>query len=110
MERKFSSSGPASRWGQSITDRRLHISSKVTQGPSSKTSYVVIGDNAGAGKLAVVEKNKLKKLDEDGFLDLIRTRGAGELDESAKKKIAAEEKKIKEIAKELGPPKSADPG
>ncbi|KAF9974935.1 hypothetical protein BGZ73_001558 [Actinomortierella ambigua] len=48
-------------------------SGRVTGAPSSKTSYVVIGDEAGESKLQKVRKLNIKTLDEDGFLDLIRT-------------------------------------
>ncbi|PWN47197.1 DNA replication factor C, large subunit [Violaceomyces palustris] len=77
---------------------------KVTGAPSSKTSYVVVGENAGPKKLDQIKKNKIATLTEDEFLDLIRTRGAGQIDEKTKKKLAEEEKKIKEVAKEMGAP------
>lgn len=46
----------------------------MTGGPSSKTSYVVLGSDAGPSKLETIAKQKLKTLDEDEFLDMIRTR------------------------------------
>lgn len=49
-------------------------SSKVTQSVSSKTSYVVLGADAGPKKLDMIKKNKISTLDEDGFLNLIGTR------------------------------------
>lgn len=45
--------------------------SRVVGAPSSKTSYVIVGDEPGASKLEKVKKLGLKTLDEDGFLDLI---------------------------------------
>jgi replication factor C subunit 1 len=35
---------------------------------------VVLGLDAGPSKLKMIEKNKIKTLDEDGFLKLIETR------------------------------------
>ncbi|KAI8915005.1 replication factor RFC1 C terminal domain-containing protein [Powellomyces hirtus] len=46
---------------------------RVVGTPSSKTSYVVIGAEPGASKLKKVDDLNLKTVDEDGFLDLIRT-------------------------------------
>ncbi|CDS01238.1 hypothetical protein [Sporisorium scitamineum] len=90
------------------TDLAKRYGARITGAPSSKTSYVVVGEGAGPKKLDSIKKNKIKTLDEDGFLDLIRTRGAGELDERAKQKIKAEEEKIKEVARSMGPPKDAN--
>ncbi|KAF9162182.1 hypothetical protein DFQ26_003775 [Actinomortierella ambigua] len=47
-------------------------SGRVTGAPSSKTSFVVVGDDAGESKLQKVKKLKIKTLDEDGFFDYIR--------------------------------------
>ena len=46
----------------------------MTGQPSGKTSFVVAGADAGPAKLAAIKKNNLELLDEDGFLNLIRTR------------------------------------
>jgi len=93
----------------------------VTGAPSSKTSYVVLGSGAGAKKLEKIKEMRIKTLDEDSFLDLIRnrylvffynitteiekcvSRSAGDVDEKTKKKQAEEEKKIKQAAKAMGP-------
>ncbi|CCU99564.1 unnamed protein product [Malassezia sympodialis ATCC 42132] len=75
--------------------------SKVTTAPSSKTSFVVVGEGAGAKKLETIQKNRLKTLDEDGFLQLIAERGAQKLDERVKDKLAAEEKKVQAAARAL---------
>ncbi|KAF9945681.1 hypothetical protein BGZ72_001105, partial [Mortierella alpina] len=48
-------------------------SGRVTGAPSGKTSFVVVGDDAGQSKLDKVKKLKIKTLNEDEFLDLIRT-------------------------------------
>jgi replication factor C subunit 1 len=44
---------------------------RVVGAPSSKTSFVIVGDEPGASKLEKVKKLGLKTLDEDGFLELI---------------------------------------
>ena len=85
-------------------DLAKRYGAKVTTAPSSKTSYVVLGDGAGAKKLETIQKNKLKTVDEDGFLALIAERGARELDPNVKQKIQAEEKKVVAAAKALDTP------
>lgn len=73
--------------------------------PSSKTNYVVLGDNAGPSKLAAIKKHNLKTLSEDEFLDLIATRkGPGDgkgLSEKEQKKKDKEEKAIRDSVKEM---------
>lgn len=51
-----------------------HKFSRVTGQPSGKTSYVVVGADAGPSKLAAIKKHGLNMLDEDGFLNIIGTR------------------------------------
>lgn len=94
---------------------------KVTGQPSSKTSYVILGEGAGPSKLKKIKELKVNTLDEDGLLELIRTRPRGKPDAAAMKKIKAEEDKIKKAAASMdvsagaagvghkgGPTKSAD--
>lgn len=72
--------------------------------PSSKTDYVVLGEDAGPKKLEAIKKHKLVTLDEDGFLNLIATRkglGNGKIDDKTKKKMEKEEAEIKKAAKEM---------
>ncbi|TKY84507.1 hypothetical protein EX895_006408 [Sporisorium graminicola] len=90
------------------TDLAKRYGARITGAPSSKTSYVIVGEGAGPKKIESIKKNKIETLDEDAFLELIRTRGAGQLDEKAKQKIKAEEEKIKEVARSMGPPKDAN--
>ena len=84
---------------------RSHHFSRVVGQPSSKTDYVVLGDNAGPSKLAALKKHNLKTLSEDEFLNLIATRkGPGDgkgLSEKVKKKKDKEEKAIRDSAKEM---------
>lgn len=84
-------------------DLAKRYGAKVTSAPSSKTSYVVVGDNAGEKKLETIKKNRIKTLDEDGFLGLISQRGAQELDPATTARLKAEEKKVETAAKELAP-------
>ncbi|KAH9963263.1 DNA replication factor C large subunit [Russula dissimulans] len=78
---------------------------RVVGQPSSKTDYVVLGDSAGASKLAAIKKHNLKTLSEDEFLVLIATRkGPGDgkgLSEKEKKKKEKAEKAIRDSAKEM---------
>ena len=76
---------------------------RVVGQPSSKTSYVVLGVDAGPSKLAAIKKNNIQTLDEDGFLELIATRVPDEsmLDEKTKKKREKEQDTIRQGAKEL---------
>ncbi|KAH8105438.1 DNA replication factor C large subunit [Cristinia sonorae] len=74
---------------------------RVVLQPSSKTSYVVLGADAGPRKLEAIKKNKLKTLDEDEFLELISTRVPDEGDEKTQKKIAKEQEAIRQAAKEM---------
>ncbi|KAK9765690.1 DNA replication factor C complex subunit Rfc1 [Basidiobolus ranarum] len=45
---------------------------RVTGAPSSKTSYVVVGDEPGESKLKKIKQFKIKTLDEDGLFQLVR--------------------------------------
>ncbi|KAG1740228.1 replication factor RFC1 C terminal domain-containing protein [Suillus paluster] len=88
-------------------DLAKRFGGRVVGQPSSKTSFVVLGDNAGPSKLAAIKKHNIKTLSEDEFLNLIATRegpggpgGAG-LDDKTKKKMAKEQETIKQAAKAL---------
>lgn len=83
------------------------MASRVTAQPSSKTSYVVLGGDAGPSKLAAIQKHGLTTLDEDGFLNLIATR-KGKLDPKAKEKQEKEEEKIRQAAKDIDKREKAD--
>ncbi|KAG6830854.1 hypothetical protein H0H87_006914 [Tephrocybe sp. NHM501043] len=93
---------------------------RVVGQPSSKTDYVVLGDNAGPSKLAAIKKHQIRTLNEDEFLALVGSRKGGKVDEKTKKKMEKEEAAIKAAAKELekreqvdksnaGGPKPIDP-
>ncbi|MCJ1438784.1 hypothetical protein MMC27_008174 [Xylographa pallens] len=88
--------------GQELVKR---YGAKVTGGPSSKTSYVVLGTDAGPKKLETIAKYGLKTINEDGLFQLIRmmpinggdSKAAGKFEE----KKRAEERKILEAAEEM---------
>ncbi|GJJ07431.1 hypothetical protein Clacol_001633 [Clathrus columnatus] len=73
---------------------------RVTGQPSSKTSYVVIGEDAGPSKLNAIKKHKLSTLNEDEFLNLIATR-KGIIDKKTMEKLEKENAKIRQDAKEM---------
>lgn len=78
---------------------------KVTTGPSSKTSYVVLGNDAGPKKLETIAKFNLTVINEEGLFELIRRLPANGGDGKAAEKFEAnkkkEEKKIEELAAEI---------
>ncbi|KAK6528318.1 hypothetical protein TWF281_009561 [Arthrobotrys megalospora] len=87
---------------------------KVTGNPSRKTSYVVVGSEAGPKKLETIRELKLKSIDEDGLFALISKLPAHGGDstaaQAAAKKAKEEEKKIQEIAREMKPNTTVAPG
>ncbi|KAF9893731.1 hypothetical protein FE257_009901 [Aspergillus nanangensis] len=78
---------------------------KVTGAPSSKTSYVVLGSDAGPKKLQTIKNNNLKTINEEGLFELIRrlpaNGGDGKAAEKYENKRKAEEEKIKSMAAEI---------
>ncbi|KAF6838827.1 Replication factor C subunit 1 [Colletotrichum musicola] len=78
---------------------------KVTGAPSSKTSYVVLGDDAGPSKLKKIKECGIKTINEEGLFELIRRLpaygGSGKGAEKAREKKQAEEDKIKKQALEM---------
>ncbi|GME49001.1 replication factor c subunit 1 [Neofusicoccum parvum] len=88
--------------GQQLVKR---YGGKVTGAPSSKTSFVVLGNDAGPSKLAKIKQFKLKTINEEGLFALIKKLPANGGDSKAaaayEEKQAAEAKKIKEMAEEM---------
>ncbi|KAJ5112670.1 Replication factor C subunit 1 [Penicillium argentinense] len=78
---------------------------KVTGAPSSKTSFVVLGGDAGPSKLKTIKKFNLKAINEDGLFELIRrlppNGGSGQAAEKHNAKKKAEEEKVKAMAAEI---------
>ncbi|EWC47549.1 hypothetical protein DRE_03169 [Drechslerella stenobrocha 248] len=87
---------------------------KVTGAPSRKTSYVVVGSEAGPKKLETIRELNLKTIDEDGLFALISKLpahgGDSAAGQAAAKKAKEEEKKIQEIAREMKPNTAVAPG
>ena len=73
----------------------------MTGAPSKKTSYVVIGENAGPSKVKKIEELGIQTLNEDEFFELIRSREGAELDEKQIKARQKDEHKIAEQAKAM---------
>ncbi|QSL65587.1 hypothetical protein MERGE_002900 [Pneumocystis wakefieldiae] len=78
---------------------------KVTVAPSSKTSFVVLGTDAGPKKIEVIKKNKLKTINEDGLFYLIKNMPASGGDtkaaQLAKKKREEQVLEAEKMAKSL---------
>jgi replication factor C subunit 1 len=78
---------------------------KVTGAPSSKTSFVVLGSDAGPKKLETIAKHGIKTIDEDGLFELIRrlpaNGGDGKAAEKYAEKRKADEEKIRVMAAEI---------
>ena len=71
---------------------------KVTTAPSSKTSYVILGSDAGPKKLETIAKFSLKVINENGLYEMIRRLPANGGDGRAAKKL---DEKLKQEAKEV---------
>ncbi|KAJ5671050.1 hypothetical protein N7507_000177 [Penicillium longicatenatum] len=88
--------------GQELVKR---YGGKVTGAPSSKTSYVVLGSDAGPSKLQTIAKHNLKTISEDGLFELIRrlpaNGGSGKAAAQYEAKQKAEEDKIQQMAREI---------
>ena len=88
--------------GQALVKR---YGGKVTGAPSSKTDFVVLGDDAGPSKLRKIKEHGIKTIDEEGLFYLIKTMpahgGTGKGAEKAKQKKEAEEKKIRDEAAQM---------
>ncbi|OIW27341.1 DNA replication factor C, large subunit [Coniochaeta ligniaria NRRL 30616] len=78
---------------------------KVTGAPSSKTDFVVLGDDAGPSKLRKIREHGIKTIDEQGLFYLIKSLpgegGSGLAAEKAKQKQEEAEKKVREQAAEM---------
>ena len=88
--------------GQDLVKR---YGGKVTTAPSSKTDYVVLGNDAGPKKLETIAKHKLKTINEDGLFALVKTMpangGTGTSAIKANEKREAEERKTQKAAEEM---------
>ncbi|OCL10239.1 DNA replication factor C, large subunit [Glonium stellatum] len=88
--------------GQQLVKR---YGGKITTAPSKKTSYVVLGSDAGPKKLEKIRENNIKTIDESGLFELIRrlpaNGGDGKAAAAYEQKQQEEMKKIKQMAAEM---------
>lgn len=88
--------------GQSLVKQ---YGGKVTGAPSKKTSYVVIGSDAGPKKLETIRSLGIKTIDENGLFALIKqlpaNGGDGKAAEAYAEKQKKEEAKIRKEAEEM---------
>ncbi|KAL8336156.1 hypothetical protein RB601_000132 [Gaeumannomyces tritici] len=88
--------------GQALVKR---YGGKVTGAPSGKTSFVVLGDDAGPSKLAKIKHHGIKTIDEVGLFHLIKTLpaqgGSGKGAEKARQKREEQEEQVKKAAAEM---------
>ncbi|ODV76637.1 DNA replication factor C, large subunit [Suhomyces tanzawaensis NRRL Y-17324] len=72
---------------------------KVTKSISGKTSLVVIGDEAGPSKVKKIKQLGVKAIDEDGFIQLLRSMPmeGGDGDAAVKARLKREEEELKII-------------
>jgi len=88
--------------GQALVKR---YGGKVTTAPSSKTDFVVLGDDAGPSKLKKIKDHGIKTIDEAGLFYLIKSMpaygGTGKGAEKAKQKREEDEKKVRDEAAKM---------
>lgn len=65
---------------------------RITSAPSSKTSYVILGDNPGPKKLQLVNQLQIKTLNEDEFIDFINSFKHKKIESKSKLKPVSYEK------------------
>lgn len=78
---------------------------KVMSGPSKKTSYIVLGEDAGPKKLEMIKEHNLAVINEDGLFALIERRPANGGDSKAGAEAEAKKEKenerIRKAAEEI---------
>ena len=95
--------------GQNLVKR---YGGKVTGAPSKKTSFVVLGSDAGPKKLETIQQFGLKTINEHGLFELIRklpaNGGDGKAAEQFEAKKKKEEGKIEKEAAEMAKAERAE--
>ena len=88
--------------GQELVKRH---GGKVTGAPSKKTSFVVLGADAGPKKLETIQQHGLKTIDEHGLFELIRklpaNGGDGKAAEQFEAKKKREEEQVEKAARDM---------
>lgn len=78
---------------------------RVMTAPSKKTSYVVLGEDAGPKKLETIKQHGLKTINEEGLFELIKRLPANGGDSAAAEQMAAkrakEEAEMRRAAEEM---------
>ncbi|KAH7392543.1 replication factor RFC1 C terminal domain-containing protein [Pyrenochaeta sp. MPI-SDFR-AT-0127] len=104
----FVFTGVLQRWGRTEGQELVkRHGGKVTGAPSKKTSYVVLGTDAGPSKLQKIRDMDIKTIDEDGLTQLIEkltaigNKGDTKAQAAYKEKQRKEEEKIIEQAAEI---------
>ena len=104
----FVFTGVLQRWGRTEAQELVKKhGGKITGAPSKKTSYVVLGEDAGPSKLGKIRDMDIKTIDEDGLTQLIEkltaagNKGDSKAQAAYKEKQRKEEEKIREQAAEM---------
>ncbi|KAF2847675.1 DNA replication factor C, large subunit [Plenodomus tracheiphilus IPT5] len=104
----FVFTGVLQRWGRTEAQELVkRHGGKVTGAPSKKTSYVVLGTDAGPSKLQKIKDMEIKTIDEDGLTLLIEklteagNKGDSKAQAAYKEQQRKEEDKIRKQAAEL---------
>ncbi|KAI8934563.1 hypothetical protein NX059_008261 [Plenodomus lindquistii] len=104
----FVFTGVLQRWGRTEAQELVkRHGGKVTGAPSKKTSYVVLGTDAGPSKLQKIKDMDIKSIDEDGLTLLIEklteagNKGGSKAQAAYKTQQRKEEDKIRKQAAEL---------
>jgi len=104
----FVFTGVLQRWGRTEAQELVkRHGGKVTGAPSKKTSYVVLGTDAGPAKLQKIKDMNIKTIDEDGLTILIEklteagNKGDSKAQAAYKEQQRKEEDKIRKQAAEL---------
>lgn len=104
----FVFTGVLQKWGRTEAQELVkRHGGKVTGAPSKKTSYVVLGSDAGPSKLRKIQEMDIKTIDEDGLSLLIEkltqagNKGDSKAQAAFREKQKKEEEKIKQQAAEL---------
>lgn len=104
----FVFTGVLQKWGRTEAQELVkRHGGKVTGAPSKKTSYVVLGTDAGPSKLQKIRDMNIKTIDEDGLTLLVEkltaagAQGDSKAQAAYKEKQQKEEHKIKKQAAEM---------
>jgi replication factor C subunit 1 len=96
----FVFTGVLQKWGREAAQELVkRHGGKVTGAPSKKTSFVVLGQDAGPSKLRKIQEMSIKTIDEEGLTQLIEKLSANDSAGDSKAQAAHREKQRKEEEK-----------